>query len=80
LILKLERENFDPDSENQGQLYCYAISAKRYALFNLKKRHEPVLRKWSEHGLISSIPSIPTMKIAIGFVSFGSRWFEMHSG
>jgi hypothetical protein len=35
----------------QRQLYCYAISAKRYALFNLDDDGRPVLRKWSEHGL-----------------------------
>jgi hypothetical protein len=32
-------------------LYCYAISAKRYALFNLDDDGRPVMRKWSEHGL-----------------------------
>jgi hypothetical protein len=30
-ILKLEKENFDGD--RRQQLWCYAISAKRYALF-----------------------------------------------
>jgi hypothetical protein len=30
-ILKLEEENFDGD--RRQQLWCYAISAKRYALF-----------------------------------------------
>jgi hypothetical protein len=32
-------------------LYCYAISAKRYALFNLDACGRPVLRKISAHGL-----------------------------
>jgi hypothetical protein len=32
-------------------LYCFAISAKRYALFNLDLSRNPVLRKASAHGL-----------------------------
>jgi hypothetical protein len=32
-------------------LYCFAISAKRNALFNLTKDNQPVLRKASAHGL-----------------------------
>ena len=31
-ILKIERDNFDPITGSQRQLYCFAISAKRYAL------------------------------------------------
>ena len=59
-ILKIEGDNFDPKTQKQRQLYCLAISAKRYALF-LKDRHgnPELLRKganndtdrWSEHGL-----------------------------
>lgn len=59
-ILKIEGDNFDPKTRKQRQLYCLAISAKRYALF-LKDRHgkPELLRKganndadrWSEHGL-----------------------------
>jgi hypothetical protein len=33
------------------QLWCYALSAKRYALFNQDEQGRPVLRKHSEHGL-----------------------------
>jgi hypothetical protein len=33
-ILKLEQENLDSASKARRQLYCYAISAKRYSLFN----------------------------------------------
>jgi hypothetical protein len=33
------------------ELSCFAISAKRHALSNLEGSGEPVLRKWSEHGL-----------------------------
>ena len=32
-ILKIEDDNFDPKTTRQRQLFCYAISAKRYALF-----------------------------------------------
>lgn len=59
-ILKIESDNFDPKTQKQRQLYCLAISAKRYALF-LKDRHgSPELLRggvnsgtdhWSEHGL-----------------------------
>ena len=58
-ILKIEEDNFDLKTRKQRQLYCYAISAKRYDLF-LIKNGWPVLLKqglnnsedrWSEHGL-----------------------------
>ena len=35
----------------QRQLYCYAISAKRYALYTLDAAGEPQLAKLSEHAL-----------------------------
>lgn len=59
-ILKIEDDNFDPKTRKQRQLYCLAISAKRYALFLKNREGEPqLLRKgtnndsdrWSEHGL-----------------------------
>jgi hypothetical protein len=59
-ILKIEEDNFDPKTGKQRQLYCVAISAKRYALFLKDRNGEPeLLRKdinnhsdrWSEHGL-----------------------------
>jgi hypothetical protein len=59
-ILKIEDDNFDPKEGKQRQLWCYAISAKRYAIFLRDKRGAPeLLRKgknnaenrWSEHGL-----------------------------
>ena len=59
-VLKIEDDNRDPDSGKQRQIYCFAISAKRYALFLLDERGEPVLLRrglnnkddrWSEHGL-----------------------------
>jgi hypothetical protein len=61
-ILKIEDCNFDPSTRKQRQIWCVAISAKRYALFLKDKRNKPsLLRKgthgnsdenhWSEHGL-----------------------------
>jgi hypothetical protein len=59
-ILKIEDDNFNPKSKKQRQLYCLAISAKRYALFLESKNGSPVLLaeaqnnaqdRWSRHGL-----------------------------
>lgn len=60
-ILKLEDQNFTPDPTEESpdrvdrsqpiQLHAFAISAKRYALFNLDEAGAPVIRKASEHGL-----------------------------
>jgi hypothetical protein len=50
-VLKLEKENLDLVTKQRWQLWCYALSAKRYALFNLDDDGRPVLRKSSEHGL-----------------------------
>jgi hypothetical protein len=58
-ILKIEDDNFDPKTGQQRQLYCLAISAKRYALFLfddgvpvlLRKNKNNVDNQWSEHGL-----------------------------
>lgn len=59
-VLKVEENNFDPKTGKQRQLYCYAISAKRYVLFLRDKKGHPVLLRkdisnktdrWSQHGL-----------------------------
>ncbi|MGA7283658.1 MAG: hypothetical protein WBW87_03870 [Candidatus Cybelea sp.] len=59
-VLKIEDDNFDPKTGRQRQLWCLAISAKRYALFVRDPTGEPtLLRKginnkedrYSEHGL-----------------------------
>jgi hypothetical protein len=42
-ILKIEDDNRDPGTKRQRQLHCLAISAKRYALFLLDRRGNPVL-------------------------------------
>ena len=43
-ILKIENDNFDPITRKQRQLYCLAISAKRYALFLLENGKLALLR------------------------------------
>jgi hypothetical protein len=50
-ILKVEDLNLDPDTRADRPLYAWAISAKRYALFNLDAGGKPILRKVSQHGL-----------------------------
>jgi hypothetical protein len=59
-ILKIEDDNRDPRTQQQRQIYCLAISAKRYTLFLVDKKDAPVLLRkgvnnkgdrWSEHGL-----------------------------
>jgi hypothetical protein len=58
--LEIEKDNFDPHTGKQRQLWCLAISAKRYALYLREADGEPeLLRKgvnnksdrFSEHGL-----------------------------
>lgn len=59
-ILKIEDDNFDPETRRQRQLWCLAISAKRYALFVRDPIGKPALLRqginnkedrYSEHGL-----------------------------
>lgn len=51
-LLKVEDANFDPaDGKTMVELYCFAISAKRYALFTFDDNGKPVIRKASAHGL-----------------------------
>jgi hypothetical protein len=61
-ILKIEPDNYEfcKPTEKQRQLYCVAISAKRYALFLKDENGEPILLKrrinsekdhWKQHGL-----------------------------
>ena len=69
-VLKIEDDNRDPKTNMQRQLYCLAISAKRYALFVKNADGSPVLLRakqnnsedrWSEHGLGHVLnPSDPT--------------------
>jgi hypothetical protein len=59
-ILKIERDNYDPETGKQRQVFCLAIASKRYALFLRDEDGCPVLLqkgvnnhedRWSEHGL-----------------------------
>jgi hypothetical protein len=59
-VLKIEEDNRDPKTGKRRQLYCLAISAKRYALFLMSENKKPVLLReetnnkkdrWSRHGL-----------------------------
>jgi len=51
-ILKVEDVNFDIENTRVLRpLYCWAVSAKRYALFNLDGDNIPIIRKASGHGL-----------------------------
>jgi hypothetical protein len=49
-LLELEDENFahsDPGRQRQ-ELWCYAISAKRYVLYSRKDDGNAILRSWSD--------------------------------
>jgi hypothetical protein len=53
-ILEFEDQNFSLDPSNRNELeplFCAAVSAKRYALFNLDAAGEPIIRKASAHRL-----------------------------
>ena len=59
-VLKIEDDNREPKTGKRRQLYCLAISAKRYALFLMSENKKPVLLReetnnkkdrWSRHGL-----------------------------
>lgn len=50
-ILKIEDVNSRIDGSEFLPLHCWAVSAKRYCLFNLDEGGKPVLRKASAHGL-----------------------------
>jgi hypothetical protein len=49
-VLKREDVNLDAEGR-QREVWCYAISAKRYCFYTLDDAGEPQLVKWSEHGL-----------------------------
>jgi hypothetical protein len=58
-ILEFEDQNFVLDASRRKRLeplYCAAISAKRYVLFNLDSAGEPLVRKASAHGLGHLLP------------------------
>jgi hypothetical protein len=55
-ILKIEGENDGLETGAPEPLYCWAVSSKRYALFNLASDGRPILRKVSAHGLGHLLP------------------------
>ena len=55
-ILKIEGENDGMATGTPEPLYCWAVSSKRYALFNLASDGRPILRKVSAHGLGHLLP------------------------
>ena len=54
-LLKIEEVNYELErgrpSKRLRSLYCLAVSAKRYVLYNLDREGRPVIRKASAHGL-----------------------------
>jgi len=85
-LLKLEDANFGLSggrgTNEVEPLYCYAISAKRYALFNLAPDGTIVIRKASAHGLGHLLPpyngedaplSIPSPSISLEEIGV-ERW------
>ena len=64
-LLELEDVNFalNPDgsrSDELRELVCYAVSPKRYELFNIDPLWRPIIRKASAHGLGFLIPPYQT--------------------
>lgn len=55
-ILKIEGENASLATGDPEPLFCWAVSSKRYALFNLGSDGTPILRKVSAHGLGHLLP------------------------
>ena len=85
-IFKIEDANFPITSSAGGPkfepLYCLCISAKRYALFNVGKFGEIIIRKASAHGLGQYLApyeeedapgSIPSPSVPLDAIGVG-RW------
>jgi hypothetical protein len=85
-IFKIEDANYlnteDEEDSKLEPLYCYCISAKRYALFNIGPNGEVIIRKASAHGLGQYLPpyeaneaptSIPTPSVKLGDIGV-DRW------
>ncbi|MEO6247141.1 MAG: hypothetical protein ABIO85_00975 [Sphingomicrobium sp.] len=58
-ILKTEDVNSGLQSNLPEPLFCWAISSKRYALFNLGADEKPMMRKVSAHGLGQHLAPYP---------------------
>ena len=66
-ILKIEDVNASLETGAPEALYCWAISSKRYALFNLDSDGSPVMRKVSAHGLGHLLPPYRNDNVPPGF-------------
>src|SRR5262249_8576166 len=59
-LFKIEDENYKlsggKGSKKIEQLYCFAVSAKRHALFNIDASNKPIIRKVTAHGLGHLLP------------------------
>jgi hypothetical protein len=65
-ILKLEDVNIGINDDTLEPLYAWAISTKRYVLFNLDANGKPIIRKASAHGLghvMDPYPDSPNLKL-----------------
>jgi hypothetical protein len=90
-ILKSEDVNFAlSDRDRLETLYCFAVSAKRYALYNLDTNGRPIIRKASAHGLghlrapydeTNPAPSIPAPQIDLAKAGLAlwqhDLWFKI---
>lgn len=81
-ILKIEDVNCGIGCADRTPLYCFAISAKRYALFNFDARGKPILRKASAHGLghlldpyddADAPPNLPKPRVSLSEIGV-HRW------
>jgi hypothetical protein len=88
-LFKLEEQNFrlrrGKPTTQLAPLHCFAVSAKRYALYNLDRRRGSVLRKVSGHGLGHLLPpygdeqgspTIPAPRVALADLGVGIRRWQ----
>ena len=69
-IFKIEDENRPAQAGSKAAfepLFCYAVSAKRYVLFNLDRHGAPVVRRASAHGLGHWMPPYDEKNAPISF-------------
>ena len=85
-LFKIEDANYALDNGERTSrikpLHCYAVSAKRYVLFNLDANGRPVIRKATAHGLghlrppygpDDAPPTIPTPSVSLSEIGV-DRW------
>lgn len=66
-ILNVEKVNFALDDGSRSEpLFCWAVSSKRYALFNVGDDGAPIMRKVSAHGLGHLLPPYNADNPAVG--------------